>query len=55
MRRRIRRWNKDYRAGVLNLKSVEESWNAWLGHIKHANCYTLQNRYHDLMEFRDIF
>ena len=37
-----------------NLKEVEESWNAWLGHIKHANAYTLQNRYHDLMEFRDI-
>lgn len=55
MRRRIRKWNKDYRAGNLNLKEVEESWNAWLGHIKHANCYTLQNRYHDLMEFRDIF
>jgi len=55
MRRRIRKWNKDYRKGILNLKEVEESWNAWLGHISHANCYTLQNRYHDLMEFRDIF
>ncbi len=55
MRRKIRKWNKDYRAGCLNLKDVEESWNAWLGHIKHTNCYTLQNRYHDLMEFRDIF
>ncbi len=55
MRRRIRKWNKDYRAGVLNLKEVEQSWNAWLGHIKHANTYTLQNRYFDLMEFKDIF
>ncbi len=54
IRRRIRKWNKDYRAGILNLKEVEETWNAWLGHISHANCYNLMLRYRDLMEFKDI-
>lgn len=55
MRRRIRKWNKDFRANCLDIKEVEQSWNAWLGHISHANTFNLQNRYHDLMEFKDIF
>jgi len=53
MRKRIKKWNKAYLAGTLDFKKVQEGWNSWLGHISHANCYNLMNRYKEKMIFLD--
>ena len=54
MRKRIKKWNKDYEKGKLDLKVVSQSWNSWLGHISHANAYHLMERYKEKMLFKDL-
>ncbi len=45
MRKRIKYWNDAYQKNILNFKEVKMGWNAWLGHIHHANAYHLMNDY----------
>lgn len=54
MRKKIKKWNKQYKEGNVNLKEVTQSWNAWLGHIKHANSYNLMKKYKQRITFLDL-
>ncbi|MCI8568143.1 MAG: RNA-directed DNA polymerase, partial [Bacilli bacterium] len=54
MLKKIKQWNKEYQNNTLDLKIVQESWNSWLGHINHANCYNLMKRYREKFEFQDL-
>ena len=51
MRKKIKKWNKKYQEGVLDMEKVLQSWNSWLGHISHANTYHLMEKYKDKMDF----
>ena len=51
MRKRIKKWNEEYKEGRLNITRVSQSWNSWLGHISHANTYHLMETYKDKMKF----
>jgi hypothetical protein len=51
MRKRIKKWNKLYINGELDLYSVRCSLNSWTSHIKHANSYNLYNRYMNKISF----
>lgn len=55
MRKKIKKWNKKYQEGVLDMEKVLQSWNSWLGHISHANTYHLMEKYKNKMDFlKDI-
>ncbi len=43
IKKKINRWNKLYDENKLIKRDFVLSFNSWLGHIKHANSYTLQN------------
>jgi len=51
IRKKIKKWNKDYENGTLDFEQMRTSWNSWLGHISHANCYNLMNRYKKRLSF----
>lgn len=41
MLKRIKKWKRLKKKGVLDYKIVTLSFNSWLSHIKHANSYNL--------------
>ena len=49
----IKSWNCFYKEGNLNLENVIQRWNAWRGHISHANTYHLENKYLDKILFKE--
>lgn len=51
MRGRIKCWNKLYQEDNLVVKEVLQSFNAWRGHIRHANSYNLFIRYVAKLDF----
>ncbi len=53
MSKKIRKWNQLYQAGVLNIKEVIPSWNAWIAHSSHASSYHLQETFYERMLFKE--
>ena len=53
MSKKIRKWNQLYKAGVLDLKEVLPSWNAWIAHSDHGSCYHLQEKFYNRMLFKE--
>jgi hypothetical protein len=44
MKRSIKEWNELYKNGKLDLHRVLDSVNSWKAHIKHGDCYHLENK-----------
>jgi hypothetical protein len=44
IKRNIKKWNKKYSFGNLNIPHTIQSLNAWLGHSSHCNSYKLQQK-----------
>lgn len=44
IKKNVSKWNDLYDGGKLSRKDFILSFNSWLGHVKHANSYTLQTR-----------
>lgn len=53
MRKKIKKWKREYESGAISIKHIQTSWNSWLGHIHHANCYQLMKRYKEKLSFLD--
>lgn len=53
MKKNIKRWNKSYQNGKLDIKKAEMSLNSWEAHIKHADSYNLHNKYISKIDFRN--
>lgn len=59
IKRKIKKWNHIWEEGNLDFQIVMPSLQSWLGHSKHANSYTIQNKilrkakflYHDDIEY----
>lgn len=50
IKRKIKKWNKAYLEGNLNLHKVKLEWNAWNNHASHASTYNLRNKmYHQIL------
>ncbi len=53
IKKKIKKWNQLYKAGVLDFQEALLSWNAWIAHSNHASCYRLQNKLYQQIEFRE--
>ncbi len=53
IKKNVSKWNDLYDNGKLSRKDFILSFNSWLGHVKHANSYTLQNKIKDNIKFFD--
>lgn len=51
IKRKIKKWNKQYAKGILDKHKVLQSINSWKGHVKHCNSYNLQKRIFSTMNF----
>ena len=40
--KKVKKWNKLWEENKLDYKKMQQSFNSWLGHIKHANSYNLK-------------
>lgn len=53
IRKKIKKWNKLYQAGVLDMHEALLSWNAWIAHSSHASCYHLQEELYNRLLFKE--
>ncbi len=53
IKKKIRYWNDLAKSNSLNIHKSLLSWNSFLNHSSHANCYTLQNKLFNMIEFID--
>ena len=42
MKRRIRKWEEEYAAGMISREKIEESFRSWEAHAKHGDTGTLR-------------
>ena len=40
----VRKWNKKYANGTLNIQNAMQSLNSWIGHSSHCNSYKLKQK-----------
>ena len=50
MRARLRRWEKDYPAGLVSREVILQSWKAWDAHASHGNTWNLRQRGRDRVQ-----
>lgn len=41
MRRKLKKFKELYREGRITKEEIDHSWNSWVGHAQHGNCYYL--------------
>lgn len=51
IKRNVKKWNKLYKKGTLDLSKAMQSINSWLGHSSHCNSYKLQQKVLNSCEF----
>lgn len=44
IKRKVKKWNRQYADGSLNSNYALQSINSWLGHSSHCNSYKLQQK-----------
>jgi len=44
MRRRLRKYSRQYSDGLIHLNKIRQSIQSWIGHAKHADTYALRSR-----------
>ena len=50
-KKKIKKWNEEYKEGTLDKNKALLSINTWLGHISHADSYNLKKKYLDEIDF----
>ena len=45
IKKKIRKWNKEYDNKELNVNKLILSFNSWIGHSSHTNSYNIVNKY----------
>lgn len=53
IKRLIKSWNRFYEQGMLQLENVVQRWQAWCGHISHANAYNIKTKYLQKIHFKE--
>ena len=51
IKKNVKKWNKEYLEGTLNMSYVGQSLNSWIGHSSHCNSYKLQTKVLDSCNF----
>ena len=51
IKKKIKRWNKEYDNKELNVTKLILSFNSWLGHVNHANSYNITNKYKSKIKY----
>lgn len=51
IKKKVKKWNKMFDEGTLNLKAAMQSLNSWRGHISHCNSFTLEKKVLNSCEF----
>ena len=41
MKRRIKKWERDYAAGLISKEKIEQSFQSWCAHAKHGDTHQL--------------
>lgn len=54
IKRQIKKWNRSYLEGNLNLHKAILEWNAWCNHASHANSYNLRIKMYDQILFKEF-
>jgi hypothetical protein len=44
MRRRLKKFSRQYREGQIALDQIRQSIQSWIGHVRHADSYHLRSR-----------
>lgn len=44
IKRNVKKWNKKYQCGTLNIPHTSQRINSWIGHSSHCNSYKLQQK-----------
>ena len=44
IKRKVKKWNKQYMKNTINFLHVSQSINSWIGHSSHCNSYKLTNK-----------
>ena len=44
IKRKVKKWNKQYMKNTINFSHVSQSINSWLGHSSHCNSYNLKKK-----------
>ena len=50
MRAKLRKWEKDYPAGLVTREEILQSWQAWDAHAAHGNTWTLRQQVRDRLQ-----
>ena len=50
MRSKLRRWEKDYPAGLVSREVILQSWQAWDAHAAHGNTWSLRQQVRDRVQ-----
>lgn len=52
-KRKLKKFKILYREGKITKEEIDESYQSWLGHVQHGNCYRLVQKMNEL--YYDIF
>lgn len=50
MRAKLRKWEKDYPAGLVTREEILQSWQAWDAHAAHGNTWALRQQVRDRVQ-----
>lgn len=50
MRAKLRRWEKEYPAGLVTREQILQSWQAWDAHAAHGNTWALRQQVRDRVQ-----
>jgi len=51
IKKKIRKWNKEYDNNVLNVNELILSFNSWIAHSSHTNSYNITNKYKSKIKY----
>ena len=54
IKKKIKKWNKLYLEGKLNLHKVKLEWNSWNNHASHASSFNLRNRMYEKIILKEL-
>lgn len=54
IKKNIKKWNRIYSLGTLDVKHIIKRWNSWYGHAMHANTHNLITKYWYKIDFNQF-
>ena len=56
IKKKIKKWNREYDNNELNVNKLILSFNSWIGYSSYANSYNIINKYRNKIKyFKDVY